>query len=401
MAFPTPLQAPDDGIPLPTPDQDRVSRAIAHAIAPPPPDPDDAERQADEGWRRAGRASRDAGSSHGTMPDDQPVAAGGTPPIGLDGAANDNGPDDATGSARNAAWWSRTAERARHAAEVADGRRPEPPSLNEADARIFRTDSEDALARSGVPAERMEHHRDAIHAGLAEAHRRLRREGLSDRDARIAVLGGIPRLGATLAGLDDNPPMAPANDDGRDGKVVALNPWQLAADLEAIPGLAGHVYVARLPIEDDAPSQGGWIHWIQDGNRFTGALPVIVGRQGVERAIARMKETGHTIIAKEVVFDIRGAGNAMHRTIRIDLVAIKPDGKAVVFVEVKTGPHAKATPNQNVGITALESGRAIPVGPGGQNLVEILNRKLSRDMPAFKIGEPLPPAGVVVMHLER
>ncbi len=280
---------------------------------------------------------------------------------------------------------------------MADGRWPEPPSLNEADARIFRTDAEDALARSGIPAERLERHLDAIHAGFAEAHRRLRREGLSDRDARVAVLARIPTLGATLAGLDGASPTAPANDDVRDGKVIALNPWQTAADLDAIPGLAGHVYVARLPIEDDEPGQGGWIHWIQDATRYTGMLPVIAGQRGVASVKATLEKSGHKIIGEEVVLNIRGAGSPVHHTARADLVALKPDGKTIIFIEVKTGASVRLTVNQRVGVSAIQNGQAIPVGKGADDLARGMPGRKNRHEP----GTPLPPTEVVIVYQPR
>ena len=86
-----------------------------------------------------------------------------------------------------------------------------------------------------------------------------------------------------------------------------------------------------------------------------GIAPVLKGRSGVEEAIAAARARGEKILGREITMETTAG-----RT-RIDLLVETPGGK-LKFIEVKTGPSARLTPNQRAAFPQIRSEGGIPHG---------------------------------------
>lgn len=109
-----------------------------------------------------------------------------------------------------------------------------------------------------------------------------------------------------------------------------------------------------------------------------GIGPVLKGQAGVDRAIAQIESEGGTVLGREVTVEAGGV-----RT-RPDLLVQNADG-SIEFVEVKNGPNAGLTPNQETAFPAIRAGGAVPRGANAQAA-------------GLPVGAPLPPTPVRVIQ---
>jgi hypothetical protein len=86
-----------------------------------------------------------------------------------------------------------------------------------------------------------------------------------------------------------------------------------------------------------------------------GAGLVYQGQAGVKQAIADLESSGGRVMGYEITLDVNKV-----RT-RLDLFVKLPNGKNV-FLEIKTGPEARLTPNQTAAFPGIRQGGAIPAG---------------------------------------
>ena len=107
-----------------------------------------------------------------------------------------------------------------------------------------------------------------------------------------------------------------------------------------------------------------------------GIEPVLKGQSGVERAIEAVRTRGEKILGREITIDTTAG-----RT-RIDLLVETPNGK-LRFIEVKTGPSARLTPNQRATFSEIRSEGGIPRG----------KRSADADLTP---GRPIGPTEVVI-----
>jgi len=119
---------------------------------------------------------------------------------------------------------------------------------------------------------------------------------------------------------------------------------------------------------------------IEETNAFAGVLPVLKGQAGVERAIAEYEAEGGTILGREITIQTSAA-----RT-RLDLVGRNKAGE-LEFIEVKNGPNAGLTPNQELAIPKIREGGGVP---RGGNAVAA----------GLSVGKPLPPTPVRIIQYQ-
>jgi hypothetical protein len=103
------------------------------------------------------------------------------------------------------------------------------------------------------------------------------------------------------------------------------------------------------------PAAGGAGEPPDCGKKKGGIGPVNKGQQGVERAIREIEAEGGRVIGREITVQANGT------TTRPDLLFETAEGE-LQFGEVKNGPSAGLTPNQNQGFPGIRAGGAIPVG---------------------------------------
>lgn len=86
-----------------------------------------------------------------------------------------------------------------------------------------------------------------------------------------------------------------------------------------------------------------------------GAGPVYMGQSGVNSFVQEFENSGGTVLGQQITLDVNGY------TVRPDLYVRMPDGTQA-FVEIKTGPGADVTANQDWGLSGVENGGAVPRG---------------------------------------
>ena len=111
-----------------------------------------------------------------------------------------------------------------------------------------------------------------------------------------------------------------------------------------------------------------------------GAGPVLQGQSGVQQAIADLQASGGTVLGREITLDVNGV------RARPDLFVELPNGVRA-FLEIKTGPYARLTPNQAAAYPQIWQGGAVPTGANAMGV------------PGLAVGQPLGPTPVWVIYL--
>ncbi len=109
--------------------------------------------------------------------------------------------------------------------------------------------------------------------------------------------------------------------------------------------------------------------------------PSSIGRAGEEAVESQIENSGGQILGRNITVDTPAA-----RT-RPDMYVRRASG-ANEFVEVKTGPAAKLSPNQRAAFPQIEAGGAIPRGGNAQKA-------------GLAPGNPLGPTPVRVINVPR
>jgi len=134
-----------------------------------------------------------------------------------------------------------------------------------------------------------------------------------------------------------------------DGELLAVDglAWSSARTGTAYNLTVDQIHTYFVVVDDDSVL----VHNCGRG----GAGPVRQGEAGVQRTVDDLEAAGGRVLGREVTVEAGGV-----RT-RPDLFVELPCG-TMCFIEVKTGPRARLTPNQSTGFPVIRAGGAVPRG---------------------------------------
>ena len=92
------------------------------------------------------------------------------------------------------------------------------------------------------------------------------------------------------------------------------------------------------------------------------STPYQKGQEGVEKAVKEIEENGGKVIEREVTIEVNGV------RVRVDICSY--ENKTLYLIEVKNGPYAGFTPNQNYAYPLMQDGNVpiIPYGSHAENV---------------------------------
>jgi RHS repeat-associated protein len=151
--------------------------------------------------------------------------------------------------------------------------------------------------------------------------------------------------------------------------------------IESNPEFMGGRIGEEIPVLDSLAIEAAdeeMVLIVEELNATAGVFPVLRGQAGVERAIAEYEAEGGSILGREITIDTSAA-----RT-RLDFVGRNKAGE-LEFVEVKNGPTARLSTNQELAIPVIRAQGGIP---RGANAIRA----------GLDVGKPLPPTPVRIIQ---
>lgn len=104
------------------------------------------------------------------------------------------------------------------------------------------------------------------------------------------------------------------------------------------------------------------------------------GQEGVEKAVKEIEKNGGKIIEREVTIEVNGI------RVRVDICSY--ENKTLYLIEVKNGPYAGFTPNQNYAYPLMKDGN-IPIIPYGSHAENVSVFIMENNAAIYwKVGQP-------------
>jgi hypothetical protein len=153
-----------------------------------------------------------------------------------------------------------------------------------------------------------------------------------------------------------------------------------------IGGAVGAGYGYKYAIDNGISPWTGKSNTIKPQKPLT---PYQKVQEGVNRAIEELKAQGGKILKKEVTLEVNGV------RVRVD-IAVDFNGE-IHLVEVKNGPHAGFTPNQNavyphMQLTGESKPSIIPVGAHAASFQDPIT------YPNWQVGQPTTSYYLLIIH---